>query len=239
MRAPVSRFTPESPEKARLNKNTYKILGLELTKVKRIRSISFIQGTFVNTLRQVILFVLMWLIFGRVMDEFQKAKTPVIACCAASLKVGDKVAADKLTHVFQLSPTAADIANSVTAAVAASGFPAEAFHFYGDFTTHAGPLQRRLIPILRHAESTILFCTTESCSAILNVIAKLAPRREVALACDLTLEQETILRGTARRVAEGLKRIRTPQHITMVVAGKKPLLRKAGTRAKTSQSLHA
>ena len=35
----------------RLNKNTYKILGLELTKVKRIRSISFIQGTFVNTLK--------------------------------------------------------------------------------------------------------------------------------------------------------------------------------------------
>ncbi len=47
----------------RLNKNTFKILGLELTKVKRIRSISFVQGTFVNTLRQVILFMLMWLVF--------------------------------------------------------------------------------------------------------------------------------------------------------------------------------
>ncbi len=47
----------------RLNKNTYKILGLELTKVKSIRSINFVQGTFVNTLRQVILFILMWLIF--------------------------------------------------------------------------------------------------------------------------------------------------------------------------------
>ena len=55
-------------EVERLNKNTYKILGLELTKVKRIRSISFIQGTMVNTLRQVILFILMWLIFGRQMD---------------------------------------------------------------------------------------------------------------------------------------------------------------------------
>ncbi|MGZ3839733.1 MAG: ABC transporter ATP-binding protein [Flavisolibacter sp.] len=55
----------------RLNKNTYKILGLELTKVKRIRSISFIQGTFVNTLRQVILFILMWLIFGNLMDAGQ------------------------------------------------------------------------------------------------------------------------------------------------------------------------
>src|SRR5438270_10962176 len=55
----------------RLNRNTYKILGLELTKVKRIRSISFIQGTFVNTLRQVILFILMWLIFRNVMDAGQ------------------------------------------------------------------------------------------------------------------------------------------------------------------------
>jgi ATP-binding cassette subfamily B protein len=58
-------------EVERLNKNTYKILGLELTKVKRIRSISFIQGTFVNTLRQVILFILMWLIFRHEMDAGQ------------------------------------------------------------------------------------------------------------------------------------------------------------------------
>ena len=58
-------------EVERLNKNTYKILGLELTKVKRIRSISFIQGTFVNTLRQVILFILMWLIFKDRMDAGQ------------------------------------------------------------------------------------------------------------------------------------------------------------------------
>jgi ATP-binding cassette subfamily B protein len=55
----------------RLNKNTYKILGLELTKVKRIRSISFVQGTFVNTLRQVILFILMWLIFKDKMNAGQ------------------------------------------------------------------------------------------------------------------------------------------------------------------------
>ena len=58
-------------EVSRLNKNTYKILGLELTKVKRIRSISFLQGTLVNTLRQVILFILMWLIFKDQMDAGQ------------------------------------------------------------------------------------------------------------------------------------------------------------------------
>ncbi|RYF87567.1 MAG: ABC transporter ATP-binding protein, partial [Chitinophagaceae bacterium] len=58
-------------EVERLNKNTYKILGLEITKVKRIRSISFVQGTLVNTLRQVILFILMWLIFRNQMDAGQ------------------------------------------------------------------------------------------------------------------------------------------------------------------------
>ncbi len=58
-------------EVTRLNINTFKILGLEITKVKRIRSISFIQGTFVNTLRQVILFMLLLLIFRDKMDAGQ------------------------------------------------------------------------------------------------------------------------------------------------------------------------
>jgi len=58
-------------EVSRLNKNTFKILGLELKKVKRIRSISFVQGTMVNTLRQVILFILMSLIFWDKMDAGQ------------------------------------------------------------------------------------------------------------------------------------------------------------------------
>lgn len=60
-----------SQEVTRLNKNTFKILGLELTKVKRIRTVSFVQGTFVNTLRQVILFMLMWLIFRERMNAGQ------------------------------------------------------------------------------------------------------------------------------------------------------------------------
>ena len=47
----------------RLNGTTIKILGLELKKVRYIRSISFIQGTFVNLLRSCILFLLMFLIF--------------------------------------------------------------------------------------------------------------------------------------------------------------------------------
>jgi len=55
----------------RLNNNTYKILGLELKKVKSIRTLSFIQGTFVNFLRQCIMFILLWLIFKDIITPGQ------------------------------------------------------------------------------------------------------------------------------------------------------------------------
>jgi ATP-binding cassette subfamily B protein len=55
----------------RLNNNTYKILGLELRKVKSIRTLSFVQGTMVNLLRQVITFTLMWLIYRDVLTTGQ------------------------------------------------------------------------------------------------------------------------------------------------------------------------
>lgn len=50
-------------EVRRLNATTIKILGLELKKVRSIRAISFVQGTFVNLLRQIIMFSLLYLIF--------------------------------------------------------------------------------------------------------------------------------------------------------------------------------
>lgn len=55
----------------RLNQNTFKILQLELKKVRGVRSISFVQGTFVNFLRQCILFVLLFLIFREQMTVGQ------------------------------------------------------------------------------------------------------------------------------------------------------------------------
>jgi ATP-binding cassette subfamily B protein len=58
-------------EVKRLNNNTYKILGLELKKVKSIRSLSFIQGTMVNFLQQLITLTLLYLIFKNVVTPGQ------------------------------------------------------------------------------------------------------------------------------------------------------------------------
>ncbi|MDR6403471.1 MULTISPECIES: ABC transporter ATP-binding protein [Chryseobacterium] len=58
-------------EVERLNNNTYKILNLELRKVKSIRSLSFVQGTLVNFLQQIITFTLLLLIFKNIVTPGQ------------------------------------------------------------------------------------------------------------------------------------------------------------------------
>lgn len=55
----------------RLNKTTYKILGLELKKVKYVRSMSFVQGTTVNLVRSSMIVVLLLLIFDNTISPGQ------------------------------------------------------------------------------------------------------------------------------------------------------------------------
>jgi len=60
-----------SQEIDRLNKTTYKILGLELRKVKYVRSMSFVQGTTVNMVRSIMVVVLLILIFENTISAGQ------------------------------------------------------------------------------------------------------------------------------------------------------------------------
>lgn len=54
-------------EVRRLKGFTQRIFDLEIEKVKKVRSLSFLQGTTLNLLKQSILFILLWLIFRKVL----------------------------------------------------------------------------------------------------------------------------------------------------------------------------
>lgn len=55
------------PEIKRLKAHTLKIFELEMEKVKKVRTLTFLQGTLLSILKQSILFILLWLIFRRVL----------------------------------------------------------------------------------------------------------------------------------------------------------------------------
>ncbi|HTD92506.1 MAG TPA: ABC transporter ATP-binding protein [Chitinophagaceae bacterium] len=55
------------PEIKRLRLQTQKIFDLEMTKVRKVRTLSFLQSTSLTLLKQSILFILLWLIFRNVL----------------------------------------------------------------------------------------------------------------------------------------------------------------------------
>jgi ATP-binding cassette subfamily B protein len=56
------------PEIRRLRTYTQQIFDLEMAKTKKVRTLSFLQGTVLNLLKQSILFILLWLIFRHVLS---------------------------------------------------------------------------------------------------------------------------------------------------------------------------
>ncbi len=55
------------PEIRRLREQNLKIFNLEMSKVKKVRTLTFLQGTTLSILKQSILFILLWLIFREVL----------------------------------------------------------------------------------------------------------------------------------------------------------------------------
>src|SRR5690606_11816341 len=66
------------PEIRRLQVHTRKIFELEMDKSKKVRTLSFFQGTLINTLRQSILFILLWLIFRETLTTGELIATQFI-----------------------------------------------------------------------------------------------------------------------------------------------------------------
>src|SRR4051812_6284460 len=56
------------PEIRRLNEQTLNIYNLEMLKAKKVSTLSFLQGNMLNLLKQSILFILLWLIFRKVLS---------------------------------------------------------------------------------------------------------------------------------------------------------------------------
>ncbi len=66
------------PEIRRLQGYTRRIFELEMSKVRQVRTLSVMQGTIINVLKQSIFFILLWLIFRDVLSAGELVSTQVI-----------------------------------------------------------------------------------------------------------------------------------------------------------------
>jgi ATP-binding cassette subfamily B protein len=66
------------PEIRRMQGYTQGIFDLEMEKVRRVRSLTYLQGAIINVLKQSILFILLWLIFRSVLSPGELVSLQVI-----------------------------------------------------------------------------------------------------------------------------------------------------------------
>ncbi|HEX5429540.1 MAG TPA: ABC transporter ATP-binding protein [Patescibacteria group bacterium] len=104
----------ESQEIQRLNDTNSKILDLELTKIKIIRTFSFIQGTTINALRSLLMLLMLWLVFsgGITFGEFFSLLFYSFAIFNPLAQFGDvaqqyqeaKASLDRLDTILRIKP---------------------------------------------------------------------------------------------------------------------------------------
>ena len=144
----------------------------------------------------------------------------LVSDCGSPLIVDPGKLLVEAAHAEEIPVISIPGPSALSAAIAVSGLIGESFSFYGRLPTTQARIAHMLATNLQHAMPLIAFCTGATATHALSVLEKIAPRRLVALACDLTKPNERIIRGTARDVRERL--LGTPsEEVTLIMTGRR------------------
>ena len=134
----------------------------------------------------------------------QGADIALVSDCGSPLIVDPGKLLVEAAHAKEIPVVAIPGPSALIAAITVSGVIGDSFSFYGRLPTTRSRITRVLASGLQSVVPMIAFCTGATASHALHVLEEVAPRRLVALACDLTMPTERIIRGTARDLRERL-----------------------------------
>jgi len=109
--------------------------------------------------------------------------------------------------------------SAVSAALAGSGLPCDAFHFGGFLPVKSGKRSRELGEALERSETSIYFESPHRILKSLQAVKELDPDRPVCVARELTKKFETFHRGTAAELYEELGAATVKGEITLLIRG--------------------
>lgn len=117
---------------------------------------------------------------------------------------GERVVAACVAAGLRVEPVPGPCA--LVAALTASGLPAEAFRFAGFLPVKSGQRTRCLTEALAGAETVVFYESPYRIEKLMGELAVLAPKRQVAVARELTKKFEEWLRGTPGEIAAEMHR---------------------------------
>ena len=109
--------------------------------------------------------------------------------------------------------------SAVLTALVGSGMPSDAFLFAGFLPVKSGKKERVITEALNRRETTLFFESPHRIQKTVNLIAKLAPERDICVARELTKKFEEFIRQPAAEVAKLLETRVLKGEITLLIAG--------------------
>ncbi len=113
-------------------------------------------------------------------------------------------------------------ASSLLAALVVSGLPLEHFRFVGLLPSKKEARRAALANLRDERDTWVMFDAPYRLAALLaDLRSALGGERQVVVACNLTLPDENVVRGTARQVVEHFQRKPFKGEFVVIVAGRK------------------
>ena len=150
----------------------------------------------------------------------QGARIAIVADTGSPLIVDPGVLLVAGAHAQGTRVTAIPGPSAAIAALTVAGFPCEAFYVLGQLPSTGPHLTRRVADAIKMKAPTVAYGTRRTAVRALETLVRLAPRRLVIAACDLTKPNEVIIRGTAYEVSRQLSDT-AGEEITIVLSGRK------------------
>jgi len=110
-----------------------------------------------------------------------------------------------LCHKFNIVVTATPFCNSISLAVALSGFVPDKFFFEGFLPLDRAEREKELKRISKMREAVVLMDTPYRLKKLLAEIEEEIPSRQLFLGLDLNFSTEECLRGDAKQIISSLK----------------------------------
>jgi 16S rRNA (cytidine1402-2'-O)-methyltransferase len=118
--------------------------------------------------------------------------------------------------------------SAMTAAAAISGFSGDAIIFEGHLPSTSRQLAQYLSQFRKEQRTCVFYLNRRVLTRLLKILAHILPTRQIAIAINLTMQEETLFLGKPNELLDQLGKVKKDSAVTVVIEG----YREAGSHLK-------
>jgi 16S rRNA (cytidine1402-2'-O)-methyltransferase len=109
--------------------------------------------------------------------------------------------------------------SAITATTAISGFSGDAIIFEGCLPSTGPRLTQYLSRLKKERKTLVCYVRTKALAGLLKALAQILPSRQIAIAVNLTTNEETLSRGKPGELLNQIEPISNESAVTVVIEG--------------------